>query len=215
MGRIGDLLQSLSCVRETQREVLDAMRGPSSGQKVSTILGILRTRPWPWISTSGPGTRAIHRRIWDPQAKPLHERVPCILQRWASLRAALSIFIVWALIAFLIGRLTSSFSSATTPSTLPSVAQVLGVVAGILIAVVIFGVQFHGEQLGRAAPLTPYFVARQGIFLFASMLFSLVTTNVVLGLLAEGPDSPMVFGLFVVDCIGALVINITILLLLY
>lgn len=69
--------------------------------------------------------------------------------------------------------------------TLMAVAGILGAVAGILFAVVVFGIQFHGERLGRTAFLVRYLGRREGFVPLAGFVLGIIGANVVVSLISE------------------------------
>ncbi|HKQ49728.1 MAG TPA: hypothetical protein VJZ71_16765 [Phycisphaerae bacterium] len=67
--------------------------------------------------------------------------------------------------------------------TLVTTAEVVGGAAGILFAVIVFGIQYHGEKLDKAAFLVRYLRRREGLIPIAAFTLGVVAANVVVSLI--------------------------------
>ncbi len=67
--------------------------------------------------------------------------------------------------------------------TLVTIAEVVGGAAGILFAVIVFGIQYHGEKLDKAAFLVRYLRRREGLIPIAAFTLGVVAANVVVSLI--------------------------------
>lgn len=74
---------------------------------------------------------------------------------------------------------------AALAGTLATVAEVLGGAAGILFAVIVFGIQFHGEKLDKAAFFVRYLRRREGLIPIAAFTLAVVAANLVVSLLCS------------------------------
>lgn len=74
-------------------------------------------------------------------------------------------------------------------TTLVTTAEVMGGAAGILFAVIVFGIQYHGEKLDKAAFLVRYLRRREGLIPIAAFTLGVVAANVVVSLICSlGPS---------------------------
>lgn len=69
--------------------------------------------------------------------------------------------------------------------TLVTIAEVVGGAAGILFAVIVFGIQYHGEKLDRAAFLVRYLRRREGLIPIAAFTLGVVAANIVVSLVCS------------------------------
>jgi len=120
-------------------------------------------------------TERLHRRL-----QGVHTIGQCTCLGAAVLAFSLLFSVLWGMTepnGAIPDRVTS------LADTLVSVGELLSGAAGILFAVIVFGIQFHGEKLDKAAFLVRYLRRREGLIPIAAVTLAVVAANVIVSII--------------------------------
>ncbi len=122
-------------------------------------------------------------------AESFHRRLHALHSVGRSTVLAAGVFAVCVGLSVTVGAALADDRTSDQASglagTLVTIAEVVGGAAGILFAVIVFGIQYHGEKLDKAAFLVRYLRRREGLIPIAAFTLAVVAANVVVSLICS------------------------------